>query len=160
MHDITHDSIKITDNGRVALLGYHSYAILEGIKCFIQPVFLIIGYALIVIESHFIGIILTCLPTKRNDTITIFCLPGIADELQAGCRIVGSDAQGLIQHWGNAVVRHLLQIHIGRTEKGQISIALGQREHLMKQVQHTGRISSLLLTLANDLTHQCHTILR
>ena len=116
MHDIAHDSIEVADYGGVALVGDDINAILEGVQRIVQLFFLIVGNALVIIKRHLVRIILSGVTTKGNDAVAVFSLPGVAHQLQTGGSIVRSNVECLFQHHFDAILGHLLQIHIGGTE--------------------------------------------
>ena len=142
MHDITHDGIEVTDYSRVTLVSDNINNILESIQRIVQLVFLIVGDALIIIQSHFVRIILTSIPAKRDHSVTILGLPCITHQLQTGCSIIRGNLQSLFQDYLDTILRHLFQIHIGCTEQRHISILLWHLENAVEQLQHTSGITS------------------
>lgn len=74
--------------------------------------------------------------------------------------MVGGDLQHLLQYRTDRVIRHLLQVHIGSTENRNIGIHLRLLQHLMEEIEHAGRVTTVLLTLSYLLPHEQDTVLR
>ena len=72
--------------------------------------------------------------------------------------MVGRHLQDFFQYQADAVIGHLLHVHIRRTEECHVAVALRHVQQTVEQLQHTGRVTAVLLALANNLSHQCHTV--
>ena len=72
--------------------------------------------------------------------------------------MVGGYLQHLLQRLANAVVRHILQTHIGSTQDGNLSIRLWHVEHAVEELQHPCGVTTRLFVVGDDLAHQSDAV--
>ena len=81
MKDVTHHGIEVRHNLWVTVVLDHANTILKRREGLIELVLLIVGNALIIVESHLVGVILASILTERHHTIHILFFPGVAHKL-------------------------------------------------------------------------------
>ena len=105
-----------------------------------------------VIKSHFIGVVLNGGLALFNHFRVVVVLPFFHNELQPGGCIIGCYAQYLAPYRGNGVLRHLLELHIGRQELQGCGTGLFLGKHLVKHIEHLGAVAASLFILAYKLS--------
>ena len=140
MQNVAHHGVEVRYDIGVAVLANHADAVLEGLEGGIQTIAFVVGDALIVVEGHVIGVVLTGVLTQFHHAFHIVLLPCVAHQLQSCHRVVGGYFEHLLQHPTDAVLGHLLGVHIRGTEQSHVLIVLRLREHLLEESQHTGAV--------------------
>ena len=154
MQDLPHHLIEVRDDIRITPLIDDAHPILEGRERLIQTVTLVIGNPLIVVERHIVRIIFPGHLTEFYHTVLIVLCPGIAHQMQTGCRIVRCQFQDVVQDWLDTVCRHLFQVHIGGTQHGNIHIRGIDCHHLMEHTEYLRTVTTGLFIGPDNLSDQ------